>query len=175
MQFNRLFSGGRNKTVLRLSIILMLIILLIISPVLTGHFKEHILYSRIHDFKDSKTYIFASIKHCMKKGFKKSECKNSKLEALEFKEDIDTTFVYSSRNKCKSKHQSCERVKVLVSDYEIAGKQAYPDLQYVITYQPPIVAWQVDAKDISEAVPLYQSAQDDTLIRIDGKKFEDPS
>jgi uncharacterized protein YgiB involved in biofilm formation len=170
------YSWSMDGSIYRLFGALALAVGLIASPLIyITHHNAEKLNDRIEYLDSTPTVVFNSVAHCVSQGYSASDAQESYNEAKDIAGNMGTTLSYDNEDECADIHPNYEENKTPIYTTTMVGKTPIQTLVgYSTSYHPPMVAWQAVAHDISEAVPLYETHDEDTLMRKDGQTFLRP-
>lgn len=169
-------SGSMPWSLTKLFASAALAVSLIASPfVYVGYQNSVAMQKRIEMLDKSPTQIFNSVAQCVEKGHDQAACEASQKEAISIANGLGTSVEYDSQSQCIANHATCDSVTVPITTYVSGGNNVMiPITNYVTTYHPAVKAWQAAQDDLTQAVPLYQSAQHNMVVRADGAQFPAP-
>jgi uncharacterized protein YgiB involved in biofilm formation len=138
----------------------------LITPMLYfANEHEHAYKKLLTDLDSGQLVTFKSLEECAARGIPSAQCTASQNSAFAWAQGSGTSVSYDSLEACSQNHQS-DNCPATTTSRPVAKI-------YISTtsYDPPMIAWQAAANDLSKAVPLYPSTEKNTAIRYDGKKF----
>jgi uncharacterized protein YgiB involved in biofilm formation len=129
-------------------------------------------YSRImNSIDEGNPKLFTSINACVNDGYSTQNCTVSFENAMNISQRIGVKASYDSLSNCISTHGDCSSNTVIIPVTTIVNKTPITTMTPVTSHTPFIRGWLTDGYNMQNSVPLYNTPDNDQLIRFDGQKY----